>query len=338
MLRYIMRRIAISLILIVLLSMLSFYIIQLPASDFAELYVRGQSGVLGRSEEDIQADIQKLRELYDMDGTVVEQYIAWAKGIITRGDFGMTISGFRPVTRVVKARLPITIMIGLIVLFFQYIVALPIAIISAVKQYSKIDYGLTLVSFTGMSIPEFLLAISLTVLLFNLSGRTWPIGGLQSPEFQGDTPWNGEKLLDLMKHLIVPIIVVGTASTAHTVRILRATLLDEFGKEYMKVARAKGLPEWRLILKYPLRIAINPILASVGWSLPVIVSGTVVMSIVLDIPDIGPVLFNALLNQDMYLAGTIVFMLSALTVFGTLISDILLAISDPRINLMESKK
>jgi peptide/nickel transport system permease protein len=161
---------------------------------------------------------------------------------------------------------------------------------------------------------------------------------LQSPEFQGDTPWNGEKILDLVKHLVVPVIVVGTASTAHTVRILRATLLDEFGKEYMKVARAKGLSEWRLILKYPLRIAINPILASVGWSLPVIVSGTVVMSIVLDIPDIGPVLFNALLNQDMYLAGTIVFMLSALTVFGTLLSDILLAISDPRINLTEGKK
>jgi peptide/nickel transport system permease protein len=336
MVRYIIGRILIALVLIVLLSMMSFFIIQLPASDFAELYVRSQGG-LARTEDEIQREAQKMRELYDMDGTVPEQYIAWVEGIITRGDFGQSISGFRPVSRIIAERLPITIMIGLLVLLFQYVVAVPIAIISAVKQYSKLDHGLTFISFTGMSIPEFLLAIVLTVVLFNLSDKAWPIAGLQSPEFQGDTPWTWEKIVDLLQHLVVPIIVVGTASTAGTVRILRATMLDELGKEYMRTARAKGLPEWRLILKYPLRIAVNPILASVGLSLPVIVSGTVIISLVLDIPDIGPVLFDALVNQDVYLAGTIVFILSCLTIFGTMISDILLAISDPRIDLTERK-
>jgi peptide/nickel transport system permease protein len=221
-------------------------------------------------------------------------------------------------------------------LFFQYVVAIPMAVVSAVRQNSAVDYGLTFISFIGMSIPNFLLALVLLVVLFKLF-PSFPIGGLFSQEFQGDTPWTMAKVVDLFQHLLVPVIVVAMSSTAGTLRTLRATLLDEFGMEYMRVARAKGLSERQIIYKYPLRIALNPIIASVGWSLPIIVSGAVLISIVTNIPDIGPVLFQALRSQDSYLAGAIVFMLSALTILGTLLSDVLLAMSDPRISFAGGK-
>ena len=335
MIRYILRRLAVSLVLIFLLSILSFYVIQAPPGDYATVYVaRLQAEQM--SEERRQQLIEITTRQYGLDRPIHEQYILWVTKIITKGDFGLSFHWDQPVERILRERLPITIGIGLLVLFFQYIVAVPIAVVSAVKQNSVADYSMTFASFVGMSIPNFLLALVLMVLLFN-AFPDWPLGGLQSPQYQGDTPWTADKVVDLLKHLVVPIVVIGTASTASTVRILRATMLDELGKEYMRVARAKGLSERRLIFKYPLRIAINPILASVGWSLPVIVSGSVIVSIVLDIPDIGPVLFTALLSQDSFLAGAIVFMLSVLTIVGTLISDILLAISDPRIDFSEGK-
>ena len=220
-------------------------------------------------------------------------------------------------------------MIGLLALFFQYVVAIPVGVFTALKQNSAADYSITFFSFLGMSIPGFLLALVLIVLLFNL--LNFPVGGLYSPEYR-TAPWSLDKLIDLAKHLVVPVVVVAASSTAGTIRVLRATLLDEFGKDYMRVARAKGLSEGAIIFKYPLRIAMNPIIAGFGWSLPLLVSGSLLVSLVANIPDLGPLLHEALQAQDMYLAGSILLMVSTLTIVGTLISDILLAISDPRIS------
>ena len=336
MIRYILRRLLASLILIFLLSILTFYVIQAPPGDYATHYVARLQAEL-MSEERRQELLEITVRRYGLDRPVHEQYLLWIGKIVTRGDFGLSFNYDQPVRRILRERLPITVGIGLLVLFFQYVVAVPIAVVTAVKQNSVADYGLTFASFVGMSIPEFLLALVLMVLFFH-TFPDWPLGGLLSPEHQNDPGWTVDKVVDLLKHLVVPVIVIGAASTAGTIRVLRAAMLDELGKEYMRVARAKGLTERRLIFKYPLRIAVNPILASVGWSLPIIVSGGVIISIVLDIPDIGPVLFTALLSQDSFLAGAIVFMLSTLTIIGTLISDILLALSDPRIDFSKAQR
>jgi len=330
MISYILQRLLSGIILIFLLSTLSFFIIQAPPGDFASVYVsslQGQAMTAERREEMTAV----IRRQYGLDRPLVEQYVLWVGNIVIKGDFGHSFTWDRPVARILAERLPITIAIGLLALFFQYIVAIPMAVISAVRQNSPLDYGLTFISFVGMSIPNFLLALVLLVLLFN-AFPGFPIGGLFSQQYQGGTPWTMGKVIDLLQHLLVPVVVVAMSSTAGTVRTLRATLLDELGMEYVRVARAKGLSERRIIYKYPLRIALNPIIASIGWSLPIIVSGAVLISIVTNIPDIGPVLFQALRSQDSYLAGAIVFMLSALTIFGTLLSDVLLAVSDPRIS------
>ena len=335
MIRYILRRMLAGLVLIIMLSVLTFYVIQAPPGDFATVYVSRlqQQQMSPQQRAELTAIIMRQ---YGLDRPIHEQYFLWVSKIITRGDFGLSFHYERSVRRVLRERLPITIGIGFLVLFFQYVVAIPMAVVSAVRQNKATDYSLTFVSFMGMSIPDFLLALVLMVNLFHVLPN-WPLGGLISTEFQ-DASWSMAKFADLLKHLVVPVIVIGAASTAGTLRILRATMLDELGKEYMRVARAKGLPEGRLIFKYPLRIAVNPILASVGWSLPRIVSGGVIISIVLDIPDMGPALFTALMSQDSYLAGAIVFMLSTLTIVGTLISDILLAISDPRIDYSKTQR
>ena len=315
-------------ILIISVSMITFLVIQAPPGDYANYVImRFQNAPM--TEEIRQIRIEEVRRRYNLDDPLHMQYVHWIWGIVTKGDFGLSFSWEKPISRLLRERMPITLMIGLLALFFQYVVAIPIGVFTALKQNSVTDYGITFFSFLGMSIPGFLLALVLIVILFN--ALNFPVGGLYSPEYR-TAPWSLDKLVDLAKHLVVPVVVVAASSTAGTIRVLRATLLDEFGKDYMRVARAKGLSEGAIIFKYPLRVAMNPIIAGFGWSLPLLVSGSLLVSLVANIPDLGPLLHEALQAQDMYLAGSILLMVSTLTIVGTLISDILLAISDPRIS------
>lgn len=325
---YFLRRTAYAILLTFIMSVLSFIVIQLPPGDYASSYVARVSSA-GMTEERRQQLLVSITQRYALDRPLHEQYFTWITNILTKGDFGMSFNWNRPVQRIIAERLPLTITLGLVTLFFQYIVAIPMGIYSAIKQYTKGDYIITFLSFVGVSIPNFLLALVAMVLLFTYFGIS--IGGLFSPEYR-EAAWSVGKVIDLLKHLIVPVMVIGFESTAGTVRTLRATMLDELGKDYMKVAKAKGLSNRAATIKHAVRIALNPIIASLGWQLPVIVSGSTIVAIVVGIPTVGPVLHQALLSQDMYLAGGIILVLSALTIFGTLLSDFLLAISDPRIS------
>lgn len=327
MVEYLLRRVLLGLVTIFLISIISFAIIQAPPGDFASTYVAGliQQGMSESRRDELLDD---MRRRYALDQSIHIQYVRWIRGILERGDFGMSFNWNRPVRRILGERLPLTILIGLITLAFQFIVAIPIGIYTAMRQYTKSDYFFTFLAFVGVSIPNFLLALVVMVFLFNTFG--FAIGGLFSPEFR-DAPWSLARVVNMMQHLIVPVVVVGTASTAATVRVLRGSVLDELGKDYMKVLRAKGMPERTAVLKHAARIAANPVLAAFGWQLPLLISGEIIVAIVAGLPTVGPVLFQALLSQDMYLAGGIILMVSVVTVIGTLVSDVLLAVSDPRI-------
>ena len=314
--------------LIFLVSILSFLVMEAPPGDFATTYVANLQ-MQDANPERTEALLTLIRNRYSLDKPIIVRYFKWIGNILTKGDFGLSFGWNKPVNVLLRERLPITIFISVGTLIFLYVVALPIGIFTAVRQNKFSDYFFTFLSFIGISIPRFLLALVLIVIVFIY--LDFPIGGLFSPQFQ-DASWSIPKFIDLFKHLLVPIFVLGVSSTAATVRVLRAAMLDELGKDYMRVARAKGLSEFKIIMKYPLRVALNPLIAAVGWQLPYIISGTVIVSLVANIPDVGPLLYRALLSQDMYLAGAIVFLLSTLTIFGTLLSDVLLAISDPRIS------
>ncbi len=331
---YFVRRVAYAVLLIFLVSVLAFLVIQLPPGDYATSYVSRISSA-GMTEERRQELLVAITQRYALDRPIHQQYLTWMSNILTSGDFGMSFNWNRPVYRIITERLPLTVTLGLVTLFFQFVVAIPIGLFSAVNQYTKGDYLITLLSFVGVSIPNFLLALVVMVLLF--SNFNISIGGLFSPEYR-EAAWSAGKVLDLLQHMIVPVIVIGMESTAGTVRTLRATMLDELGKDYMKVAKAKGLSNWAAVIKHALRIALNPIIAALGWQLPAIVSGSMIVSIVVGLPTVGPILHQALLSQDMYLAGGIILVLSSLTIFGTLLSDLLLAVSDPRISFEDGGK
>ena len=326
---YLIKRCLTAILLIFLVSLISFVVMEAPPGDFATHYVEQELQMEVGNKSTKDALLKSIRSEYGLDKPLLTRYYKWIINIVTEGNFGLSFSYNRPVIALLKERLPITIYIGLGTMIFLYIIAVPLGIYTAVQQNKISDYILTFASFIGISIPEFLLTLVLICLAFLY--LDWPIGGLFSPHLY-DAPWSFEKIVDLIKHLLVPIVVLGLASTASTVRVLRAAMLDELGKDYMRVARAKGLSELRIIFKYPLRLALNPVLAAVGWQLPHIISGSVMVSLVANIPDIGPLLLKALMAQDMLLAGAIVFILSTLTILGTLFSDVLLVISDPRIS------
>ena len=310
---------------LLVISIIAFVVIQLPPGDYLSMYVMGlQQQGTNVSDEQLAA----LEKRYGLNQPLYERYFKWISGIITRWDFGMSFYYNLPVSKLIAQRLPYTILISGISLIFTWLVALPVGVYSAVKQYSIFDYLFTGVAFLGRSIPNFLLALVLMLVFYSLFG--WSIGGLFSPE-HAYSNWNLAKILDLAKHLVVPMIVVGTAGTAGMVRILRATTLDELGKDYVKTARSKGLKENLVIVKHVVPIAMNPLFSTAGWILPRLMSGAMITSIVLSLPTTGPMLFTALRNQDMYLAGSFLLIVSSLTVLGTLISDIILAFSDPRI-------
>ena len=268
-----------------------------------------------------------LRARYGVGQPVHLQYLKWLRNLL-RGDLGVSWAWNKPIGTLIAERLPWSLLISSISLLFVYAVAIPVGVLSATHQYSVADYVFTFFGFIGLAIPNFLFALVFIWVFFLLTGNA--VLGLFSRAYLS-APWSFGKFLDLLKHLIVPVIVIGTAGTASIIRIMRANLLDELKKQYVIVARAKGLDESRLLFKYPVRIATNPIMSTVGWTLPALVNGELLTSLVLGLPTLAPVFLKSLLTEDMYLAGSIVFVLSTLTVLGTLLSDLLLAWSDPRI-------
>lgn len=304
---------------------MSFIIIQLPPGDFLTSYI----AQLRASGTDVSEEtIQSLIQLYGLDQPLHIQYFRWIGNIITKGDFGRSFQWNKPVAEVIGERLSLTIAISLLTMLFTWVVAIPIGIYSATHQYSAFDYFFTFVGFIGISVPGFLLALIILWVSHRYLGLT--ITGLFSPEFIA-SPWSLAKILDMFKRIWVPIVIIGLSGTAGLIRVMRATLLDELKKQYVTTARAKGVPERTLLFKYPVRMAINPLISTIGWMLPSIISGETLVSIVLNLQTTGPVLLRATMCQDMYLAGSFVLILSALTLTGTLISDILLAWVDPRI-------
>jgi peptide/nickel transport system permease protein len=325
--RFILRRVAILIPLLVLVSVVAFVVIQLPGGGFVDSYIRAlqlQGGSVNEAQK------QALIRQYGLDKPVLVQYFIWISKIVLHGDFGNSFKFQRPVVDLLKERVPRTMALSITSIILTWIIALPIGILSALKKYSFWDYFFTFLSFLGLSIPPFLFALVLLYIVFVKTG--YLATGLFSPAYE-TAPWSLAKFADLMKNVWLPLLVLSVTSTAGIIRIMRASLLDELKKQYVTTARAKGLPEWRVILKYPIRIAINPLISTIGWLLPAVVGGELVVSKVLNLPTVGPMMLDATLGQDMYLAGGFVLILCTLTIVGTLISDILLAWADPRIRL-----
>lgn len=324
MLNYVGRRLALGLFTVWAVSVLSFIIIQLPPGDFAttrltELAASGNASAVYEAE--------RLRAEYGLDQPIFVQYFQWI-GQVVQGNFGISFDWDRPVADVIGDRLVLSMVVSVAAIIFTWAVALPIGVYSAVRRYSVGDHALTFVGFLGLAIPNFLLALVLMYFGFAVFGAN--VGGLFSAGYES-APWSFAKAWDLLKHLVLPAIVLGFAGTAQLMRIMRANLLDELKKPYVITARAKGLSERRVIAKYPLRVALNPFASSIGFIFPQIVSGSIVVSIVLSLPTVGPLLLRSLQAQDMYLAGAIVLLLGVMTVIGTLISDLVLMWLDPRI-------
>lgn len=307
------------------ISIITFAIIQLPPGDYLTSYI----AALQETGETVdEAQVAALRKQYALDQPLLVQYLHWMEGMLFRGDLGMSFEESRPVATLIGERLLLTVIISVVTLLFTWAIAIPIGVYSAVRQYSWGDYAFSLLGFIGLATPGFLLALIFMYIGYTVFGVS--AGGLFSPEFQS-APWSLARALDLLKHLWIPVLIVGLEGTAGLIRIMRGNLLDELRKQYVLTARAKGVGRLKLLLKYPVRVAINPIISTIGWLLPAIVSGATITSVVLGLPTTGPRLLQALMNQDMFLAGSMVMMLSFLTVVGTLVSDLLLLWLDPRI-------
>lgn len=322
---YILRRLLILIPLLIIISILSFVIIQLPPGSYVETHIQN---LQSQGYQVGQQEIARLKARYGLDQPLIIQYFTWMKSFILEGDLGRSFIYDRPIVDILRAKLPATIGISLLAIFVEWIIAVPIGIFSALKQYSVFDYIVTFFGFIGLALPNFLFALVLMYLVYINTG--WAVLGIFSPEFV-DASWSLARVIDMLKNLTIPIIVLATAGTAGLIRTLRGTLLDELGKQYVTTARAKGLKESKLIIKYPVRVAINPLVSTLGWMLPAIVGGEIVVSQVLNLNTIGPVFLRAIESQDMYLAGAIIMIISSLTVIGTLISDILLSWIDPKI-------
>ena len=325
MILYIIKRIFYLFPLAILISILSFIIIQLPPGDYVTEW---EYNMIAQGYNPTEEEILMLKERYHLDKTYVEQYVRWMSNIIFYGDFGVSFTYNKPVSDILSERVPRTIAISLGAILVQWIIAIPIGIFSAIRRYSVFDYIFTLIGFIGISIPGFMFAIVLVYLVYVNTG--YAITGLYSEPFR-NAPWDINKFYDLMKNISIPLIVLGSSGAAVIIRILRSSMLDELEKQYVTTARSKGMSEIKILFKYPFRIAVNPLISTIGWLLPAAVGGEVVISKVLNMPTTGPVLLKALMGEDMYLAGGILFILSILTIIGTLISDILLAMLDPRI-------
>ena len=324
MLHYIIRRFFYMFGMLFLMSIVAFVVVQLPPGDYVTSYV---TRLTEMGERVSDAEVAALTQLYGLDKPILFQYVKWI-GNMFRGNWGMSFQLNRPVIDLIAERLPLTLVVSISTLLFTYIVAIFVGIYSATHQYSFSDYAVSVVGFIGLATPNFLLALILMLVFNRAFGLS--IGGLFSIEYQL-APWGPAKLWDMITHLPIPIIVIGTAGTASIIRVMRSCLLDELRKQYVITARAKGVVESTLLFRYPVRVAVNPIVSTVAWILPAIFSGSTITATVLGLPTVGPMLLQSLTFQDTYLSGAIILLLCALTVIGTLLSDILLVVIDPRI-------
>jgi peptide/nickel transport system permease protein len=325
--KYILRRFLYAIVTVWVISMIAFVVIQLPPGDYVEDLVnriRSQSRDVNPEYE------ERLRQSYGVGDPVPIQYFKWIRGIVTKGNFGYSITYREDARVIIMQRLPISAVLALAAFLLIWAIALPLGIYSAVYKYTPFDYGASFISFVGLAIPNFVLALVLIYLTFKYTDRATI--GIFSQEFQR-APWSWAKAVDLFKHLWIPAVVVAMSGIAGLVQTMRANLLDELNKPYVATARSKGLSESRLLWKYPVRIALNPFISTVGYLLPALVSGETITSIVLNLPTAGPIMYTALVRQDQFVAAGFILLLSVLTVLGTFISDLLLAVSDPRIRL-----
>lgn len=308
-------------------SVVAFVVIQLPPGDYLTSYIMELEEA---GTEVSEAEIASLRKQYGLGQPIYLRYFHWIYNIVRYGNFGRSFEWNRPVSELMWDRIVLTAIMGLSATVFVFAVAIPIGIYSAVRQYSIPDYFFTVVGYTGLATPNFLLALVLMFMAYKYFGAS--IGGLFSPQYI-QAAWSLGKVLDMLSHLWIPVIVLGTAGTAGTIRVMRGCLLDELRKQYVITARAKGVKESTLLFKYPVRVAINPIVSTIGWRLTGIISGAPIVAMVLSLPTTGPLMLRALMSQDMYLAGSFFLLLCTLTVIGTFISDLLLALIDPRIKM-----
>jgi peptide/nickel transport system permease protein len=323
---YLMQRLLIMIPTLLAISIIVFIIIELPPGDYLSSYM---SELQAQGEAVDPQKIQFLREQYGLDKPLVQQYFIWLSGML-RGDFGYSFEYNLPVTKVVGDQLLLSFIVSFATIVFVWVVSFPIGVYSATRQYSVGDYALTFLGFIGLATPNFLLALVLLYIANAWFGTS--VGGLMDEKYL-DQPWSWAKALSILAHLWIPVIVIGASGTAGMIRRLRANLLDELQKQYVVTGRAKGLPNSRLLIKYPLRMALNPFVSDIGNLLPHLISGAAITSIVLSLPTTGPMLLRALRSQDMFLAGSFLMFLATLTVIGVLLSDILLAMLDPRIRL-----
>lgn len=324
---YIMRRVLIMIPTLILISIISFVLIQLPPGDYLTSYA-AQLRTMGDNID--QQSIDSLRERYGLGQPVYVQYGKWVYGVVTRGDWGQSMEWQKPVSELIWERMGLTVALAVFSLLVSWLIAIPVGVYSATHQYSIPDYAMSVFSFVGVGVPAFLWA--LIIMYFAQTQLGLNVGGLFSEKFI-DAPWTWPKVVDLLKHIWIPVVIVAIENTAGELRTTRANLLDEVNKPYVELARAKGLTEGKVIWKYPVRVAMNPFFSTVGWSLANRISSITLMSVVLSLQTTGPMQLRALMSQDMYLAGSFLVLLSALTIVGTLVSDILLAWVDPRIRL-----
>jgi peptide/nickel transport system permease protein len=329
MLRYMLRRLVYTLGTLAAVSVVAFLIIQLPPGDFLTSLT---SAIADSGQSLDQASIDRLTALYGLDQPFYVQYWNWISNIILRGDFGWSFDWGQPVSRLLWDRMGVTIFVSALSLVLIWALAIPIGIYSAVRRYSIGDYVFTFLGFVGLAVPTFILALGLMYISFTWFGLN--VGGLFSPEYE-QAPWSLGKFVDLLQHLWIPVVVIAISSTAALIRVMRANLSDELSKPYVVTARAKGLSEFTLIMRYPVRLALNPFVSTIGWVLPSLISGVTITAIVLNLPMAGPLLLRALVSQDMYLAGAFILIMSVLTLVGMLISDILLAVLDPRVRYQQ---
>lgn len=325
MLAYIVRRVFQMAMTVFVISIIAFAVIQLPPGDFVNSYLATLSGGNQITEDAVAA----IRVQFGLDDNIVVQYWKWITNLL-QGNLGISFQYERTVADLLAERLPLTLAITIPTAIFVYAVAIPIGIYSAVRQYSPLDYLFTIVGFVGLAIPNFLIAIVFIYFSSRYFGGN--VGGLFSPQYEL-APWSVGRVLDMMSNMSVAIIIIGTSGTAAILRVMRGMLLDELSQPYVETARAKGLKEWQLIFRYPVRVAVSPVLSTIGFTLPALISGTEITATVLNLPTTGPLLLNAVRSQDMFLAASIIFILSILTVIGTFISDLLLVWADPRIRL-----
>ncbi len=327
MLKFILTRMLWMLPFLIAISFIAFVLIQLPPGDYVTTYI----ATLAASNEVVdQNTAADLRNRFGLDQPMIVQYFKWITNILFYGDFGLSFEWQQPVSELIWERMALTLILTFSTLLLTWGIALPVGVFSAVKKYSIGDYFVTFISFLGLAVPSFLLALVLMYIAAVEFGQS--VGGLFSDQYQ-NAPWSWDKFVDFLQHLWIPVIILAVSGTASLIRVMRANMLDELHRPYVTTARAKGLSEFTLLVKYPMRLALNPFISTIAWLLPNLVSGSIIVAIVLSLPTAGPLLLQSLMSQDMYLAGAFILLICALTVIGSLISDILLALVDPRIRL-----